>query len=104
MGMRIRALSFAVLAVLATGTSCGITTPDLDDVGTVELIDIEGGCWVIQTSDAVYEPINLPSEMRTDGLSVSFEATERDDLASICQVGRIIELLRIQPTGVVQDS
>jgi hypothetical protein len=29
---------------------------------------------------------------------VTFQATERDDLASICMVGPIIELLRIQPT------
>jgi len=30
-------------------------------------------------------------------MGVSFEATERDDLASICMVGAIIELVRIRP-------
>jgi hypothetical protein len=31
------------------------------------------------------------------GLDVAFEATVRDDLASICMVGQIVELLRIEP-------
>jgi hypothetical protein len=87
----------AVLAFLTLGASCGITTPELSEVGTVRFVDIEGGCWVIETADETYEPINLPTELRQDGLGVSFQANERGDLASICMVGPMIELLRIQP-------
>ncbi len=95
--MRPRAFFSAALALLTLGASCGITTPELDEVGAVEFIDIEGGCWVIETADETYEPINLPESLRTDGLGVTFQAQEREDLASICMVGTIVELLRIQP-------
>jgi hypothetical protein len=85
------------LALLTLGFSCDVTTPDLAEVGTVRFIEIEGGCWVIETSDAIYEPTNLPAALRTDGLGVTFQATVRDDLASICMVGQIVDLLRIEP-------
>ncbi|MGE0158639.1 MAG: hypothetical protein AB7T31_04455 [Gemmatimonadales bacterium] len=84
-------------AAFTLGASCGVTTPDLDQVGTVQFVGIEGGCWVIATAERIYEPINLPAELHVDGLGVTFEATERDDLASTCMVGQIIEILRIQP-------
>ena len=91
-------LFFAIaLALFTLGSSCDVTTPDLAETGTVRFIDIEGGCWVIETSDAIYEPTNLPAELRDDGLGVTFQATVRDDLASICMVGQIVELLRIEP-------
>jgi hypothetical protein len=95
--MRIRSWYLALLASVVTGTSCGITTPEIDAVGTVRFVGLEGGCWVIETAQEVYEPLNLPAEMRTDGLAVEFEAVERDDVASICMVGTLIELLRIRP-------
>jgi hypothetical protein len=92
-----RFLLALALAFFTLGSSCDVTTPDLDQVGTVRFIDVEGGCWAIETDDATYEPINLPAELRVDGLDVAFEATVRDDLASICMVGQIVELLRIEP-------
>jgi hypothetical protein len=95
--MTTRIFLATALALVTLGFSCDVTTPDLDQVGTVRFIEIEGGCWVIETSDATYEPINLPAELRVDGLGVAFEATVRDDLASICMVGQIVELLRIEP-------
>jgi hypothetical protein len=95
--MKTRLLLALSLALFTLGSSCDVTTPDLSEVGTVRFIDIEGGCWVIQTSEAIYEPTNLPAELRVDGLGVTFQATVRDDLASICMVGQIVELLRIEP-------
>jgi hypothetical protein len=95
--MTTRSLVLTAALFLTIGASCDVTTPALDDVGTVRFIALEGGCWVIETADEVYEPINLPEEFWTDGLGVSFEAVERTDMASICMVGTIVELLRIQP-------
>ena len=94
--MSIRLLSTATAALLLSGASCDITSPDLDQLGTVEFVDVEGGCWTIESNGETYEPINLPEEMREDGLAVEFEATVRDDMASICQVGTIVELVRIR--------
>jgi hypothetical protein len=95
--MTIRSFVLAGSLLVTIGASCDVTTPELDDVGTVRFIALEGGCWVIETADEVYEPIDLPEAFRTDGLGVSFEAVERTDMASICMVGTIVELLRIQP-------
>ncbi|KPJ61703.1 MAG: hypothetical protein AMJ46_00285 [Latescibacteria bacterium DG_63] len=65
--------------------------------GTVQFLDIEGGCWRIAGNDGVnYEPINLPEEFKEDGLAVRFKVKYRDDLVSICMVGRIVELLSIR--------
>jgi hypothetical protein len=95
--MTTRSFFAIALALFTLGFSCDVTTPDLSEVGTVRFLEIEGGCWVIETSDAVYEPTNLPEALREDGLGVTFQATVRDDLASICMVGPIVQLHRIQP-------
>jgi len=61
-------------------------------VGTVRYIGVEGGCWLIQT-DAVtaYEPVNLPSNFKIDGLGVRFAAGPSEH-GSFCMVGRTVEL------------
>jgi hypothetical protein len=63
--------------------------------GVVTFADVEGGCWGIESVGEMYEPIDLPEAMRTDGLVVLFEAVELPDRASICQIGPVIDLLRI---------
>lgn len=90
-----RMLGAAAAALLIAVGGCGITTPDIDTQGVVQFIDVEGGCWGIEVDGVTYEPINLPEAMRVDGLVVLFEAEELEDRASICQIGPIIELLRI---------
>jgi hypothetical protein len=68
----------------------------LDQDGVVLFLEIEGGCWVIDAGPVRLEPINLTEEFQVDGLLVSFQAVERTDLASICQVGQIVELTSIR--------
>ncbi len=65
--------------------------------GTVHFIPVEGGCWALRVNDAVqYEPLGLPAAFRVDGLQVRALLKLRDDLASICMVGRIAEVLDIE--------
>lgn len=87
----------AAVALLLVAVGCGlsITTPDLDTEGIVTFVDVEGGCWGIVSDEKMYEPIDLPEAMRIHGLVVLFEAVELKDRASICQIGPIIDLLRI---------
>lgn len=89
-------LRAAVVALMVAAPACDILTPELDGQGVVRFIDVEGGCWAIESGGDLYEPIDLPEAFEQDGLGVDFEAVERDDLASICQVGPIVELLRIR--------
>lgn len=66
-------------------------------VATVRFIPIEGGCWVLRVNESLqYEPLGLPVAFRVDGLDVRALLTLRDDLSSICMVGRIAEVLDIE--------
>ena len=93
--MSIGVMRAAAAALLIAATGCGITTPDLDTDGIVRFFDIEGGCWGIESEGEIYEPIDLPEAMQIDGLVVVFEADVLEDRGSFCQIGPIIDLLRI---------
>jgi len=83
--------------------ACGVVEVDESDsadAGIVRFVDVEGGCWVIDSPTDRYEPINLDESFRVDGLFVAFSAVDRADLASICQVGRIVEITEI---GIPED-
>lgn len=58
--------------------------------GTVEWFSLEGGFFAIRgDDDRAYEPINLPAELREDGLRV------RNDLGSYRMVGPVVEIQEI---------
>ena len=94
--MNTRILRAALIALTVLPVACGITDPELDQDGVILFLEIEGGCWVIDAGPVRLEPINLAEEFQVDGLLVSFQADERADLASICQVGQIVELTSIR--------
>ena len=94
--MNTRILRAALIALTVLPVACGITDPELDQDGVILFLEIEGGCWVIDAGPVRLEPINLAEEFQVDGLLVSFQAVERTDLASICQVGQIVELTSIR--------
>ncbi len=97
--MNIRTLRATAIVLTLAATGCGITAPDVSGDGMVEYIDVEGGCWGIESNGEIYEPINLPVELREDGLPIEFVARGRDHLGSICMIGPIIELQRVEATG-----
>jgi inhibitor of cysteine peptidase len=60
-------------------------------------LDFEGGFWGIIGDDGEhYDPINLDSEFRGEGLRIYFEAKIRTDLGSYHMWGKIVEILKIQ--------
>lgn len=85
----------AAVAVAVAFAACGILDPEIQDSGKIREIDIEGGCWVIDTDETTYLPLNLPANMRVDGLPVSFEGNPRPEVATFCP-GAVIELLFIE--------
>ena len=89
-GGRALALGLALFMV-----ACGILEPDVQMDGTVRFDPIEGGCWVIDTADATYDPVDLGEAFRVDGLRVHFEATIRTDLAHFCP-GVIVDITSIE--------
>jgi hypothetical protein len=90
----------ALLTVLVV-PGCGILdqdddTNEIEAEGVVEFVGVEGGCWTIRSGNVVYEPIELPEEMKIEGLAVEFEGDLPNDLTSICQVGTLIDLEEIE--------
>ncbi len=66
-------------------------------VGTMHSLSIEGGCWYLQTENGKkYELIGEKvRELKKEGLKVEVAIQSRPDLASICMVGEIVELVEI---------
>ena len=90
----------AVLCLAGCLCSCSCLDEDdkvLTEEGTVQYVDVTGGCWRIVSYDGVnYEPVNLPDEFKKDGLAVRFSAKRRDDVVTTCMVGQVVELLGIR--------
>jgi hypothetical protein len=60
---------------------------------TVKYLDLEGGCWLVQTaSGARYEPVNLAKQYRQDGLRVQVVLQAAPDMASICMVAPLVRI------------
>ncbi len=79
------------LSVAVSVAACGILEAEIEDTGTIVFDDIEGGCWLIETSTERYFPVNLPANLKAEGLQVEFGAVSRLDLATFCP-GLIIEI------------
>ena len=98
-----RTRAFVVLLLLVSAsTGCNLSGDDQTFAvnGTVQFLEVEGGCWsILGTDSARYEPIKLPTEFRQDGLAVRAILTLRRDLVSVCQIGRIVEIVNISRRG-----
>ena len=66
--------------------------------GTIRFVDVEGGCWKIETDVAgiSYEPFFPAGFVPIDGLRVRFTGRIMKGIGSICQVGIIIQITEIQ--------
>ncbi len=94
-------LSLAIASGMLGCASQEEAPPAADDAvfvieGDVRFIDLEGGCWGLQTDSATYEPIGgFPEGFRQDQLAV--RATVRSvDGASICMIGPLVEIVTIE--------
>ena len=59
---------------------------------TVRFVDLEGGCWVLETATGTYEPIDLPTVFRIDGLAVYAVVRSAPGAVSICQMAPLVSL------------
>lgn len=68
----------------------------ISGTGTVKFIDLEGGFYgLIGDHGERYNPINLNSEYKVDGLRVRFEAKILEDTATIQMWGTPIEVIEV---------
>jgi hypothetical protein len=96
------AFTLLFLLLLCLLSSCDLTSDDETFAieGNVRFSAVEGGCWfVLTTNDTRYEPLDLPEDLKEDGLFVKLIVRPRDDAVSICMVGRLVEIVRVVETG-----
>ncbi|HTU64530.1 MAG TPA: hypothetical protein VMF52_01155 [Steroidobacteraceae bacterium] len=58
-------------------------------IGTMHLLWIEGGCWVIETNTGRIQPLGLPEEFKLEGLVVRATVREARNVMTACQVGAL---------------
>lgn len=64
---------------------------------TVRLVNVEGGCWVLATSNGRYQPVNLPDAYKSNGKEVHVVLRAAPDMMSICQVAPLVHVDSIAP-------
>jgi len=98
--VNIIALFFPImfLALLAGCASAQNIEEQSVMTGTVEFLDLEGGCWVIRTDEGkALSPIDLPRLFQRQGLRVSFTATPEPGIITTCMAGEPVRILTIEP-------
>jgi hypothetical protein len=86
--------ALTVVLIIPTG-ACGLLEAEIAEFGVVKLLQIEGGCWVIEGEEETYLPTLLPVSLRIPDLRVQFEAKSQPGLSSFCP-GTIVELIWIE--------
>jgi hypothetical protein len=65
--------------------------------GTVERVDLEGGCTVLRTGGKTYELKGGDPKVLRTGAKVVVHGAIRTDIMTICQMGPVLEVLSSQP-------
>jgi hypothetical protein len=85
--------SLSVVSLAAVSTNVGGDQSLVVKTGTVRYIGIEGGFFGIASDDGNhYDPINLGSQYKVDGLRIVFMARILSGMASVHMWGIIIEI------------
>lgn len=77
-----------------------VPPPAKDEItltGTVQRVDIEGGCLVLRVGSKSYELIGGDPVVLQHGNQVRVVGILRSDMATICQVGPVLDVVSSQP-------
>ena|GEM_PF-7042118 len=85
------------------GTPINICNFDADQtqniVGTLRYLQLEGGCWVIDSGSKSYVPLSKDPSFFRDGAKVKVAGMVRDDMLSICMSGPVVEVVSYEFIG-----
>src|SRR5688572_7891372 len=87
-GKSLMIVLMACITLAACGSRPAATAADATgELATVRFIQIETGCWVLETKGGRVQPVDLPEQYRVDGLEVSVVLRDAPAMMSLCQVG-----------------
>lgn len=73
---------------------CSFTGADtVNLVGTLDYVPIEGGCWVLTVGNTSYSPWSNDPRFYKDGVMVKVDGIIRDDMASVCMTGPVVQVV-----------
>jgi hypothetical protein len=76
-----------------------LASDEIRVAGTVKLSEVGVGCWQLLVTDGTsYElrPGQAPATLLVDGKQATVVLRMRPDLMSSCQVGQIVDVVRIE--------
>jgi hypothetical protein len=65
--------------------------------GTVRFVDLEGGCWALDTAAKRYQLVGAAKDVLKDGARVTVVGVPRPDMATTCQIGEPLQVLSARP-------
>lgn len=92
--------AFVVTSVLAACSSQpeapqAVSGQGEGESATVRHLQLEGGCWALETKSGRVQPIDLPEEYKQDGLKVKVVLRDAGGAMSVCQIGPMKRVERI---------
>ncbi len=96
-------LLIIVMLLLLPACSVAEVTADpernlVETTGTIVHVPIEGGFYgIVSDSGKKYDPMNLPADLKKNGLRIALKARIRKDVSSFRMWGEIIEILSVDP-------
>ena len=85
------------LSVFLFASCADLGTESVDEVGNVKYILVEGAFYgIVADNGAHYDPINLPSEFKKDGMRVTFAASKVEGAQSTRMWGQIVKITWIK--------
>jgi hypothetical protein len=95
-----------VLVLLAVGLSgCEETEENIVGTGEIQFVDLEGGFYgIVSNENESYDPINLPTEFKENGLQVNYTLKVLKDQVSVHMWGSVVEIIEIEKLGSIEDN
>jgi hypothetical protein len=59
---------------------------------TIRFVDLEGGCWAIETPQGGYEPVSLAAQFKVDGMRVHAVIRDAPHTMSICMIAPMVSV------------
>lgn len=75
----------------------GPGTGEITVTGQVELLEIEGGCLVLRVGEQAYQLMGVDRQTAQPGARLTVRGRVRTDIATICQVGPVLEAVEVRP-------